>query len=273
MPRKTFEREKWEKDVGLRERELAVKEREASAKQDGANAQTKEVAIKAAEYRRSRFTNPLSLAIIGATIAAIGSSAAAFLTARSQLKLEQFKADSALILEVIKSSKDEEAKKNLQFLIAIGAITDTERRKELSSYLDSDAPVPELLDSKPSTYSGKQFVKVKCTIPLTAEVPAVLTRLDGWLKRENSVSGAVTTDLPDGALISYKVQPKSFSTEVLSVTLTVRKMESAVIVETNIALTGLAAAFPAFVRDAVIREQTRELSAVTGGKVLCEAGI
>jgi hypothetical protein len=54
-----YEREKWQTEVDFRRQELSIKEREQSR--------------LAAEAERSRWWNPLFIAIVGATIAAIGS--------------------------------------------------------------------------------------------------------------------------------------------------------------------------------------------------------
>lgn len=58
-----FERERWEADIRLREREIAVKEIEAAA--------------RAEELKRSRWRDPIVLAVLAATLAAGGNAVVA----------------------------------------------------------------------------------------------------------------------------------------------------------------------------------------------------
>jgi hypothetical protein len=127
-----FEQKKWDDEVRLRNRELEIREREAQA------------AILAQE--RSRWTNPLVLALLGAALAGLANLAVAWKTGSDQLALakdknaeeksiEETKAESARILEGVKATDPDKAAQNLTFLLDSWLITDQGRREKLSAYL------------------------------------------------------------------------------------------------------------------------------------------
>jgi hypothetical protein len=142
-----FEREKWEADVRLREREIAVKEAEAAAKVE--------------ELKRSRWANPLVLALLAASLAAAGNACVALINgieqraqddrhaiAENQLattkaeadqRLEEGKAEAARILEVIRTNDPDKTAVNLGFLLDTGLILSGERRKSLIDFLKGRA--------------------------------------------------------------------------------------------------------------------------------------
>jgi hypothetical protein len=133
-----FEREKWRDELNLRTRELALKEAELQAK-------------RAAPPASPWYTNPLVLAILAATVAAIGNAVVATVNGRMQrrlentkrdaeLTLEATKAESTRILEMIKTGDTEAAAKNLQFLVDTGLVASPERAEKLRNYLADRAP-------------------------------------------------------------------------------------------------------------------------------------
>lgn len=105
-----FEREKWQAELELRRRELDIKERE----------QTR----LALEAKRSRWWNPLFIAIVGATIAAAGSVFVSWVNGVASQQAEAVKGESARILEAIKATDTEKAKGNLRFMVAAGLISE-----------------------------------------------------------------------------------------------------------------------------------------------------
>lgn len=120
-----FEREKWAAEVALRTRELEIKER---------------------EQHRSRWSSPLVLAILAAAVAAFGNLAVSWLNGSQQLaaqqegnrateELEKFKADSARLLEMIKTHDPDKAAENLSFLLEAGLIADEDIKKRLANFL------------------------------------------------------------------------------------------------------------------------------------------
>jgi hypothetical protein len=94
-----FEREKWRAEYELRKREVQIKEREQA---------------------RSRWSNPIVLAVLAAALAGLGNAAATWLNGIEQRKLEteraeqakimeETKAEAARILEVIKTGDADKA--------------------------------------------------------------------------------------------------------------------------------------------------------------------
>lgn len=138
-----FEREKWEADVRLREREIAIKRAELK--------------LKSFELDRSRWTNPLVLAVLAAALAAGGNAVVALINGsaqrlvetthnEAQVDLERFKvggqqaveegkAEAARILEVIKTPDPDKAAENLDFLLKSGLIENDVRRQKLAEFL------------------------------------------------------------------------------------------------------------------------------------------
>jgi len=100
VSRLEFDREKWQSEIEMRERGQA----------------------------RSRWTDPLVVAIFAAAFAALGNAVVAVVNGRLQreleaskrdaeLALEESKAESVRILEMIKTGDTETAAKNLTFLL------------------------------------------------------------------------------------------------------------------------------------------------------------
>lgn len=144
----SFEREKWAAEHRLREREIAVKEDEAR--------------IRSREIERSRWANPLVLAILAAALAATGNAIVAYISSRSQLELERYKSDAqialersktegeqrldearaeaARILEVTRTNDPDKAATNLKFLLDAGLISNPTHRERLTAYLGGREP-------------------------------------------------------------------------------------------------------------------------------------
>jgi hypothetical protein len=140
-----LERQKWRDEVTLRTRELALKEAEQSTREG-------ELELKRQEQAAARwFNNPLVLAILAATLAAIGNAVVAMINGSMQrrletakrdaeMELEATKAESTRILEMIKTGDTEAAAKNLQFLIETGLVAGNGRAERLSQFLDNRKP-------------------------------------------------------------------------------------------------------------------------------------
>jgi hypothetical protein len=136
-----FEREKWRAEYDLRRAEIS---------------------LKRDEVNRSRWINPLVIAVFAAAAAALGNAGVTLISGYQQrtleetqaadtrvlnlnqsiatLQLEQSKAESARILEVVKTSDPDKAAVNLKFLIDTGLIADQNIRRQIESYLDKRAP-------------------------------------------------------------------------------------------------------------------------------------
>ena len=74
--------------------------------------------------KRSLNSSPLTLAVITGILGLIGIGIGNYLQSVANLKLEQEKAESALILKAIETGDRETAAKNLAFLVQIGLIHD-----------------------------------------------------------------------------------------------------------------------------------------------------
>jgi hypothetical protein len=143
-----FEREKWEADLRLREREIAIKEQELNA--------------KIIEQNQDRWRSPLVLAILGAAVAAGGNVGLAWYNASAQREFEQTrsnaqltleqsrtqgqqmieeaKAEAARILDMIKTAEPDKAAENLNFLVKSGLIENQTRRDKLERFLRERKP-------------------------------------------------------------------------------------------------------------------------------------
>jgi hypothetical protein len=142
-PDNSFEEKKLRSDVKLRLRELALKKAELD--------------LKRTEAARSRWLNPLVLAVIGAALATASSAGIAWLNGwqqrqveverndaqlkleglkfESQKTLEEGKTEAARILEVIKTGDPDKAAENLQFLLDGHLIESKARRQQLAEFL------------------------------------------------------------------------------------------------------------------------------------------
>jgi hypothetical protein len=228
-----FEREKWEKDVELREREIEIKQqevlvknREATVKEREQRLKGRELRIKLLEYKRSRLTNPLVLAILGASIAgtftAVGAGIAAWTQIQNestrvaaQQEIERSKTDSQLILEMIKTNNDTRtAKANLEFVIGAGLIADEKRRGEITKFLKGPQQPPSL----PAATSERsnpyvRLATVRCIIPKDADLRMLVLAMQAQLGKLPTVnlkagvyanqSASITADVfsTDGSII------------------------------------------------------------------------
>jgi hypothetical protein len=150
-----FEREKWLVEIELRRRELTLKERE----QDNRDA---ELEIKRRDLANSKWRSPLVVAILVAAVAALGNAGVTVVNGTLQrelentkrdaeLKVEESKAESDRILEMIKTQSTEEAAKNLTFLLDTSLVSDPVRAPKIRAWLASrSAPV---LPSGPLTFN------------------------------------------------------------------------------------------------------------------------
>jgi hypothetical protein len=160
-------------DMQLELRRLELDEKKAEQEHQ---IRLRELGLKEAETKRSRWSSPLVLSIIAAAIAAVGNGYISWLNGANQLaiestrnasqkEIEQEKAEAARILEATKSSSPKEAAEKIRFLIEVGLISDPNRRAALEAYLK-----PE----KPATASGSK------------EEPIIERYASGWLGGGNN---------------------------------------------------------------------------------------
>jgi hypothetical protein len=124
-PASITERERWTAELSRHERDFSLRSRE--------------LLIKESESHRSRWINPLVLAILAAALAGIGNLIVASMSAKHQLALEKSKAEYARILEAIKAVDPDVAAKNLRFLVEVGLVSDEGTEKLVRQYLKTRA--------------------------------------------------------------------------------------------------------------------------------------
>jgi hypothetical protein len=121
--RLSFERERLAADQRFREREIELRQAELE--------------IKRRDQAQSRWRNPLVVAILAAAVAAAGNAIVASVNGSAQRVLEEGRAESARILEMIKTGDPEAAARNLQFLVDTGLIVDPDRLRKLTAFLET----------------------------------------------------------------------------------------------------------------------------------------
>jgi len=155
-----FQREKWLKACEYRDRELAIKERELTLR-DG------ELAVKRDEVRRTLFSNPLTLALLAATVAATANVWVAYhngneqrtlevTRAISDQTLERQKAEDARIESAINGDPNIAAAR-LRFLVAIHLITDRPLGTAILQYIQTQTisvPPTAVNPTTPKSPSG-----------------------------------------------------------------------------------------------------------------------
>jgi GH24 family phage-related lysozyme (muramidase) len=128
-----LERERWETERAFRERELNLKEREQQSRDD-------EVAIAKHAHAASRWRSPLIVAILAATVAALGNAFVAYTNNLEQRRLDAQQSEEARILEMIKTGSPDKAAANLRFLLQAGLINDRSVRRQLTVFLSKRKP-------------------------------------------------------------------------------------------------------------------------------------
>ena len=129
-----LDREKLAADVRLRERELALKERQLELKRLEA-----EEGIR--ERRRSRWREPLFLAVVAAAIAGLGNACVALVNSSWERQLDRDRAEAARILEVVKTNNDpDKAADNLRFLVDLKLVSDASVIEAVEAYLKKRTP-------------------------------------------------------------------------------------------------------------------------------------
>lgn len=142
------------------ESELKIREAELALKRDEFEAKRKQ------KSRKQHLTfSPLVTGIIAAAVGLIGTAVGSYMQGRYQLDIERLKFESNLILKAIETGNQEEAKRNLLFLLSAGFIQDKDGRIAALAEKKENVPV---LPSSASTASGCDVGLVRTTID-TAE--------------------------------------------------------------------------------------------------------
>lgn len=104
-------------ELELKEREVAAREREVAAKE-------REVAAKEKELQRSRWTSPLVIGLIAATLGLLGNLTVAIVNNKATRDVERRKEQNNLVVELIRTGDPGKAAKNLLFFLDHGLLDD-----------------------------------------------------------------------------------------------------------------------------------------------------
>jgi len=146
------EREKWEREQAQKDQELLLKEREFLLKDA-------ELALKKKEHAAAGWKNPLVVAIMAATVAAIGNAVVTMTNGQLQRELEDQKSEQTRILEMIKTGDPDKAADNLKFLLAAELISNVETSKRLSDFLSKREPGSGPTLPSTSTFIGNSIAE------------------------------------------------------------------------------------------------------------------
>lgn len=164
-----FEREKWLAEHALRGQEVSLR--------------SQEIDLKRIELNRSRWINPLVIAIFAATVAALGNAGVTLISSYRQSELEreravlnqnleQTKSEAARILEVVKTNDPDRAAANLKFLVEIGLIADPSVIERMRTYLAERKPGQGIALPAPQATVGPLPMKSYTTSYISFQVPA-----------------------------------------------------------------------------------------------------
>lgn len=82
----------------------------------------------------TRWTNPLTVAVIAAALAGFSNAWLAYENNRAQLALEAKRAESERILEMLRAGDPARVRENLRFLIQLGLVQDAELRGRIEAW-------------------------------------------------------------------------------------------------------------------------------------------
>jgi hypothetical protein len=156
-PLDLIEREKLEFDRKIRLKEIELKESEATRLEE-------ELKIKQRDSKRSRWTNPFIVAIIGATTVGVCSAAVSVLNAKyqrdladstnqNQAYLESVRAENANILEIVKLGDPDKVRTGLCLLVKLNSIKSSAANAGIQSYLVEHQGCSAEVGSKSPTVS------------------------------------------------------------------------------------------------------------------------
>ncbi len=129
-----FEREKWEAKVAHQQRLAAREDAEHQLR-------AADFDLRREEHRRAGWRNPLVVAILAATIAAVGNGVVTVVNGSLQRAIESQRSDSVRILEMIRTAGDsDKAAENLKFLLEAGLVDNPSRIEKLKAFLEKREP-------------------------------------------------------------------------------------------------------------------------------------
>jgi hypothetical protein len=122
-----------EEDVKLKTGELAIKRDEIKLRHD-------ELAIKEKEFSKSKWSNPLLLAIVGLATTLLVSTVQSCSQNKANIDLERQRFESALIQKTLELPTQEKSAERFKFLLEIGLIKDDTGR--IKYYVDNPKEIP-----------------------------------------------------------------------------------------------------------------------------------
>jgi len=139
-------------DADSRLKELSLREREIQIKAE-------EVELKRSEAEKNSRLGPILIAVWTAAIAALGNGVVTWINGQQMHLLEREKAQSAVILEVVKTNSPDKAASNLAFLVDIGVISQEQAGERLQKYLKTRVAgqgpsIPQSGDGTPNDLSA-----------------------------------------------------------------------------------------------------------------------
>jgi hypothetical protein len=130
---KTVDQDKWAAEQALRDREVTVKEREQRVREQ-------DLALRKSEIAKAAWRSPLTVAIIAAAVAGFSNVVVVTINGILGRQLEDTRAESARILEMIKTGDADKAAENLRFLADAGLISDHQRLDAIRGFLKTRSP-------------------------------------------------------------------------------------------------------------------------------------
>lgn len=130
-----FELERWqaEEDIKLKLGELEIKREDIRLRND-------ELRIKEKELTRSKWSNPLMLAIVGLATTLLVSTVQSCSQAESNRNLERQRFESTLIQKTLELPTQEKSAERLKFLLQVGLIKD--ETGKIKYYVDNPTEIP-----------------------------------------------------------------------------------------------------------------------------------
>ena len=175
--------------LDLRERKLEIREEEVSLRERLSDLREK-------DSQRSKWRDPLFLAIVAAIVGLMGNLTVTFIQGRENIAAEKLKAQSDLILQAIKTNESDSGR-NLAFFVKLGLLDDPNHKIE-SFIASQGAPtLPATGPSAPSRASSRR-APMKYREPNLSETPQTIAvdELFNWPRVAVSEPQAMSSERP-----------------------------------------------------------------------------
>jgi hypothetical protein len=175
--------------VDLRERQVEIREEEVSLRERLADLREK-------DSQRSRWRDPLFLAIVAAVVGLVGNLTVTFIQGRENIAAEKLKGQSDLILQAIKTNESDSAR-NLAFFVKLGLLDDPNHNIEKFIAAQGAPSLPGGGPSAPSRASSRR-ASLKYREPNLSETPQPVTvdELFNWPRVAISEPQAMSSEGP-----------------------------------------------------------------------------